>query len=720
MKCPDRFADEAERLRSLAEYDLCANASAPDLDPIVEMAAKLFNCLSAAVNVIGDDRVFLASSTGIGECDMSRDASFCAHAINQNGVMVVEDATLDPRFYDNPIVEAGLIRFYAGVPLKSSSGYALGALCVLDANPRPLFSAGDQMQLKELAKLVSDRLELRRLDRAASDYSRRFEASAETSPNAVICFDEQRRITAWNPAAALMFDRSAHEMVGESIDVLIAAKDLSEVHAAIDKVRDGASPTNVNTPLTGVRRNGTQFPAELHWSCWRDGKAIEFGAIVRDVTEQSRERDILYRLANYDTLTGLPNRNMLYQRVDKELRSGKSASLLLLDLDCFTDINNELGYEAGDSALRNVAQRIQHAFPDQSLAARVGDDEFAVLLENGDPIAIDRISREIMATIAQPMLIDGRELSIASNCGIAIAPIHGATVEAITSAAELALLQACQEGTGTTYLFTQALRAKAMARRVHDAELRRAFDRNEFVLFYQPQVQLADGAIVGAEALIRWQHPARGLLAPAAFLPALEKGALASAVGEWVLNTACKQAAIWRQDAPDFRVSVNLFAAQFRSGDLPRLVAEACAASSVPPQGLELEITENIILAEQDRALGQLEEIRDTGVVLSFDDFGTGFASLNLLRSFPVSLIKIDKSFVQLMHTSEKDRVIIVSLIEMARRLGLKVVAEGIEKEADRIFLRRHGCDKGQGYLFGKPMPAQIFAERFLPTALAS
>lgn len=718
MKCPDRFADEAERLRSLAEYDLCTDAAAPDLNPIVEMAASLFGCPSAAVNVIGDDRVFLASSTGIGECDLSRDVSFCAHAINQNGVMVVEDATLDPRFHDNPIVEAGMIRFYAGVPLRSPSGHALGALCVLDAKPRPSFSVGDQMRLKELAALVTDRLELRRLDRAASDYSRRFEASAETSPNAVVCFNEQARITAWNPAAASMFDRSADEMIGESIDTLIAPEDLPKVHAAIAGVRDGGTPEAAGSPLTGVRRSGARFPAELHWSCWRTGEATEFGAIVRDVTEQRREHDILHRLANYDSLTDLPNRNMLHKRVGEEMSLSRPASLLLIDLDGFTDINNELGYEAGDRALRAVAKRIESMLPAGTLVARVGGDEFSVLVGDVDPIKLDLMGREIVAAIAEPMVIDGREVRISSNCGIAIAPAHGETVEALTSAAELALLQALHEGTGSTYLFIPALRAKAIARRVHEAELHRALERDEFVLFYQPQVRLSDGAVVGAEALIRWQHPTRGLLAPAAFLPALEKGALASTVGQWVLETACDQAVVWRHNAPEFRVSVNLFSAQFRTGKLPQLVAEACAASHLPPQGLELEITENIILAEQDRALSQLEEIRDTGVVLSFDDFGTGFASLNLLRSFPVSQIKIDKSFTQLMHTSPKDQIIIVGLIEMARKLGLGVVAEGIEKQADQLFLRKHGCDKGQGYLFGKPMPAQIFAERFFATDL--
>jgi EAL domain-containing protein (putative c-di-GMP-specific phosphodiesterase class I) len=246
-------------------------------------------------------------------------------------------------------------------------------------------------------------------------------------------------------------------------------------------------------------------------------------------------------------------------------------------------------------------------------------------------------------------------------------------------------------------------------------ELQRAFERGEFVLFYQPQVRLEDERLTGAEALIRWKHPTRGLLPPAAFLPALEAGVLAEPVGQWVMDAACAQAVLWRERLPDFGMSVNLFAAQFRKGDLPDLVAEVLARHRLPPEALELEITENIMLDQQERVLAQLEQLRRLGVALSFDDFGTGFASLTMLRTFPVTQIKIDKSFTQLMETSAKDRVIVTGLIDMARRLDLHVVAEGIETQASADFLGAHGCHKGQGYLFGKPVPAALFAELLSP-----
>lgn len=716
MKCPERSADEAGRLRALAEYGLDERVGLPSLDPIVDMAARLFGCPTAAVNMIGDDHVFLASSTGVGECDMSRDVSFCAHAINQDDVMVIEDAALDVRFHDNPLVEAGMIRFYAGVALRSPSGHALGALCVIDSKPHASFPLQERFRLKEMSKLVSDKLELRRLEAAEAKPFHRFEASAETSPNAIICFDESRCVTALNPAASTMFGRSENDMIGETVDTLVSQDNHALIHAAIDRVRSGGEPKKTGTALIGLRSNGDHFPAELHWSHWYENRKIYFGAIVRDMTEHRREHDALYHLANYDSLTGLPNRNMLSQRLTEATAAQRPIALVVIDLDGFTDVNNTLGHEAGDSVLIDLAQRIRAIAPEM-MVARIGGDEYAVLVEQADVISIDTIARRIIETIGEPFVIDGHEIRISGNCGIAIGPDHGKTVEELVSSAELALFQARQNGRGSTYLFTPALRAEAVARRMYDAELHRAFERDEFVLFYQPQFALDDGAMVGAEALIRWNHPLRGLLAPAAFLPALEAGVLAAPVGQWVLETACAQAIAWRDLAPDFRVSVNLFPAQFRSGDLPRQVAETLDKYGLPPSGLELEITENIILTEQGRILAQLEEVARLGVTLSFDDFGTGFASLNLLRSFPVSCIKIDKSFIQLMRTSEKDRVIVVGTIDMAQKLGLKVVAEGIEDAEDRDFLRLHRCDTGQGYFFGKPVPAAVFAERFLHQA---
>lgn len=714
MKCPERASDEDARLRALAEYGLDEAEGLPSLNAIVDMAVHLFGCEASAVNMIGDDHVFFAASAGIGEADMSRDVSFCAHAINQDEVLVVEDAALDPRFHDNPIVAAGMIRFYAGIALRAPSGHALGALCVLDSKPRAAFSRDERLRLGELAKMVSDKLELQRLQHAAS-HSKRFEASATTSSKAFICFGPDARITDCNQAASDMFGWRTDELVGQSVDLLIAESDRPIAHGSLDRVLGGGpGPITGGTLLTGVKRDGTHFPTELFWSEWHEGSDLHFGAIVQDMTERMREHDALYHLANFDTLTDLPNRHALHRRIDEALAAGEGIAVILTDLEGFTDISNTLGQAAGDEFLVEISTRLRAALPLGAFLAHIGGGDFAVVLADQNPMLTGAASRTILDNIARPFNIDGHEVRVAGHSGIAVAPDHGENAEALLGSAALALFHARSIGRGESFIFIPALRAQAVARRMYDAELHRAFERQEFALFYQPQVTLDTGAVIGAEALIRWRHPERGWLAPAAFLPALEAGVLAAPVGLWVIDEACAQLARWRRHDPDFAISVNLSAALLRSGELPMALAAILEKHAVPAHMLEIEITENILLDGQGDLLAQFDAIRALGVRLSFDDFGTGFASLNLLRSFPVDQIKIDKSFTRAMHGSPREQVIVSGLIDIAQKLGIEVVAEGIESEEDATILRGHGCGKGQGYLFGAPVPSALFAERFL------
>ena len=714
MRCPSFSADEAGRLRALSEYGL--EAGLPSLDPIVDIAHRMFGVPAAAVNMIGSEHVFFAASVGIGEADMRRDVSFCAHAINQDEVMVVPDALLDPRFHDNPIVSAGMIRFYAGVPLRSPAGHALGALCIIDSEPRAALSPADEACLRDLGKMASDKLELRRLEIAAGIGRKDFETRAAVSPAAVIGFDAQACITAWNSTAAALFGHDAAAMLGQPLENLAFAPDRAEVRAGIARILASDDMAGSSVAITAMRASGGTFPAEIVWTRWQEDGGSHFGAVIRDVSAHRDDREALYRLAHYDSLTGLANRNLLHDRIETAIGEGASAALIIVDIDGFKDLNDTLGHAAGDAILRLLADRLREAVPQARAIARVGGDAFAVLLAHDvDPLSLSRITRAIIADIAEPMSVVGHDVRIAASCGIAIAPDHGESVEELTSSADLALFQAKSSGRGHSFLFIPALRAEAVARRMYEAELHRALERDEFRLFYQPQIRLRDGALMGAEALIRWEHPVRGLLAPAAFLPALDVSVLAGQVGTWTLHEGCAQAAIWRRMQPDFKVSVNLFAAQFRSEDLPDQVAAALAAHHLPPAALELEITENIILDQQDVVLAQLEALRKMGVELSFDDFGTGFASLNLLRSYPVSRIKIDKSFTLSMHSSERDRAIVLSILDMSHRCGLTVVAEGVEDEAQAEWLRAQGCDKGQGYYFGRPVPADLFVEQFWP-----
>lgn len=714
MRCPDLASDEVGRLRALAEYGISADERFSWLDPIVAMASRLFGCQCAAVNLVGAERVFLVSECGIGQCDVSRNASFCAHAINDDGVFVIEDAANDIRFVDNPLVLSGQVRFYAGIALRSPSGHALGALCVFDAEPRAGFSRQDALRLGELAAIATERLELRRLQVSAQAGPIRFEESAMESPSAVLLCDSRGIVTACNSSACGMFGRTEEGLRGMAFDQLVTKGDRGQVLGNIARLVDGHLSVTGGRTVTALRADGLDFPADVHWTHWHGPERAEFGIVVRDLTTRSGAHEALYRMTHYDALTELPNRAMLLRQIDKTLQAGQSVALIISDLGSFADINNTLGHDFGDEVLRQASRRICAAAPDAMLVARMGGDEFAVLFVTDDQSAVTAAARAIGQALSQPMVIDGNEVLISGHSGLAIAPRHAHGADELVGNAELALIQARAGGRGTSLMFLPHFRADAVTRRQFEAELRHASERGEFALFYQPQVALADGHLSGAEALIRWHHPERGLLAPGAFLPALEASPLAAEIGGWVLDTACAQAAQWRKLHRDFTISVNLSASQFRAGNLPALVAEALTRHDLPPDSLELEITENIILDQQERMLDQLTRIRAMGVHLSFDDFGTGFASLNLLRTFPVDRIKIDRDFTRLMQSSGKDRVIVIGLIAMAQQLGLEVIAEGIERKSVADLLRQHRCDKGQGYFYGKPCPTDRFAEIYL------
>jgi PAS domain S-box-containing protein len=331
-------------LLALASYQIDPVHGLPSLNPIVDMAVKLFDCPMAAVNLVGDTRVFLAANVGIGDCDLTRDASFCAHAINQDGIMVVEDAALDPRFHDNPIVLSGMVRFYAGVALRAPSGHALGALCVIDPQPRTGFTTQDRTRLMQLAAMVADRLELRRMEVAsASMRPGGFAATAIGSPSAILSCDDRACLTDCNAAAAQMFGWGERELIGTSLEDLIADADRARVHDGIRRVLQGDVPITEGTLLTALRRDGTRFDAELHWSRWHEGARVYFGVIIRDLSATQSEQDALYQLANFDPVTQLPNRNLLLRHLDEAFGNGHGIALVLVDLDGFHDINTTLG-----------------------------------------------------------------------------------------------------------------------------------------------------------------------------------------------------------------------------------------------------------------------------------------------------------------------------------------------------------------------------------------
>lgn len=709
MRCPSVLPDEPERLKALAQYGLSSTRPLPSLDPVVEIATKVFDTPTAAVNLVGQEEVYFAASCGAADCDMARDISFCAHAIVQEEVMVVEDARLDPRFYDNPLVTGpAQIRFYAGVPLRSPDGHALGALCIIDTKPRSSFSSEQRGRLKDLARLVSDRLELRRLEVAGKQGLRRFERMAHATPNGILCVDVSGAVAAANPAAAQMFGYTEDQLVGQQLEAFIPAWKASKIASRLPQ---GSTKVDawavIEEDIHGCRADGEDFPVEVAWTAWMEDDQPNLGLVIRDLRSQRRQQDELYHLANFDRVTALPNLNYFREQLAQE----RIAAVLIISLNQYQELSGSLGSKYEEEILQLVAERLRHGVRTVDTIAHIGSGEFGICLAGiGDPLRAREAADTAIAAIAQPINMDGSEVRVRAHCGIALRPSHGSDAGDLIGNAHLALQEARKPGKAETFLFAPALRMQAVARRMFDAELHQAVERNELELYYQPQVRLSDGVLTGAEALLRWNHPARGILAPAAFLPALENSPLVEEVGRWIIDTACRNAAQWRVElSPHFRMSINLFAAQFFRGSLRAVVNEATAQYCLPNAAIELEITETTALNDEAVILPLLRGLSEDGIQLAFDDFGTGFASLSLLARYPLTHIKIDKGFIQKALVSERDKAIVQAITDLAHRLQLEVIAEGIESRPVFDFCREIGCDEAQGFLIGKPLAAAEF-----------
>lgn len=713
MRCPSALPDEPERLEALAQYGLSSDQPLPSLDPIVQIAAHAFDAPAAAVNMIGREEVFFAASIGIGDCDMRRDVSFCAHAITQDDVLVVEDARLDARFHDNPLVTGNAqIRFYAGVPVRSPDGHALGALCIVDSKPRAIFSREDRARLKDMAKLVSDRLELRRLQVAGQQGQSRFERIALTSPHGIISVDHSGSITGMNPAAEYIFGRTVAQSVGQSLNMLLPAWKADEIARRLKRPIADVDGPPTPEEVIGRRGDGSDFPIEITWSTWMEGKDANFGLVIRDVSQQRRQEDELFRLANFDQVTSLPNLDLFKERLAESLRGERPAAVLSVGLAGYQDVSDTLGSHAWEQVLKQIAGRLQNGVRTTDVVARIASDEFGICIGGiGDPLRAGEAAATALSAIAQPLVVEDTEVRLDAHCGIALCPSHGSEPDYLIGNANLALQEARKQPAGAAFLYRPALRMAAVARRMFDSELHQAVEREELQLYYQPQVRVLDGALTGAEALLRWNHPERGVLLPAAFLPALEASSLAAALGSWIIDTACRQAAQWRGElTPDFRMSINLFAAQFRCGKLRSIVNEAMNRYELPGSAIELEITETTVLDDEELFRPLLEGLSEDGIQLAFDDFGTGFASLSLLARYPLTHLKIDKSFIQKAFTSERDQAIVRAITALAHELELKVIAEGVESRRYLEFCREIGCDEAQGFLLGQPVPAQQFS----------
>jgi diguanylate cyclase (GGDEF)-like protein/PAS domain S-box-containing protein len=539
----------------------------------------------------------------------------------------------------------------------------------------------------------------------------------ETSLDLILVTDRKGILGRVSPSSLATLGYRPDQMIGHSGAKFIYTDDLESTRQEMQLARRGRHMRNFETRY--VHKSGRIVP--LSWSgVWSEPEQKHF-FFGRDMTERKAAEEQLRQLAHFDQLTGLPNRVSLRNDIDMILKEregdvARPMTVVTLDLDGFKDVNDTLGHPVGDRLLQEVARRLTSVL-DETRVYRPGEDEFVLLLENcGDPLIASELMETVLKSVTAQFDVDGHGLFIAASAGIAIAPAHGSNVDDLLANADLALYDAKAAGGRSSRLYVPTLRARAKHRRELDTELRRACANQEFILYFQPQVRSSDGTVIGAEALLRWQHPERGILAPGAFIDALCESAVAIETGRWILTTACKTAASWRaKGLPPIRMGVNLFPAQFSSGSLLQDVENALSESGLPAEALELEITENIALGREEGTLSPLKALRAKGIGIAFDDFGTGYASLSYLTRYPLTRIKIDRSFIQKIgaQSAGEDTAIVRSIIVMGRNLGLEVIAEGVETTAQADFLKAEGCQELQGFLFSKPLPADAF-ERYL------
>lgn len=710
---PER-AGETERLTAVETYQAAVAPALRSLEVMLRHVRRVFGVPTAIVSFVAEDRQLFMARLGIETCSSDRQGSFCSHTILERDVLVVPDATLDERFQVSPLVTGELaIRFYAGAPLVTPSGHVIGALCIKDTVPHPNgLSVEEKVSLSEMAELVMDKLEAERLATVEADGQRRFDAIAGSAADAIICADGKNQILSWNSAAERMFGYSSAEAIGRSLSMIIPDRFRPLHDAGLRKVAAGQPTKLVGSLVTvpALRRDGTEFSIELSLSHWLESGDHRFGAIARDITERQENEARLKHAAEYDHLTGLVNRMVLKQRLEQASAQGQPVSLIMIDLDGFKDVNDSLGHAAGDEVLTIVSQRLRATAGSQALPCRLGGDEFVLLLEDcADPQQAVALARRAIEVIEAQMELGERSVYVGACAGIAIMTGSGWADEIPLQQADLALYKAKSTGRGRVRLFTQDLLPAQQARTSISSGLRQAFERGEFELYYQPQVRLSDEAIVGAEALLRWNHPELGILAPGAFIETLEASLIAVQVSEWILRTACRQAAEWRGAYhPSFRMGINLFPAQFKAGDIVSVVDGVLRETGLAPSGLELEVTENTLLHDEARIDAALHQLRAMGVGIAFDDYGTGYASLTMLKDFPVTRLKIDRSFVSGPDTGGRNRLIVEAISRLAQGLSLDVIAEGIETGEQAAWMRAC-CAEGQGYLFGRPMPASHF-----------
>ncbi|MEX2279639.1 MAG: EAL domain-containing protein [Acidimicrobiia bacterium] len=553
----------------------------------------------------------------------------------------------------------------------------------------------------------------------------RYRGLLEAAPDAMVVVDEAGLIVLLNAQAENQFGYHRDELLGQPVTNVIpqgfaerlVADDLRSAEEAL------AQQIGTGIELTALRKDGTEFPIEIMLSPLASPDGILVTAAVRDITVRRAADEHAAEMAlemthsfEHDFLTGLPNRILLNDRISQAIalarRRGKQVAVLFLDLDGFKHINDSLGHPVGDMLLQLIAERLLGCVRLSDTVSRQGGDEFVVLLSDTDDGEAAVVANRMLIAVAETHSVESHDLHVSTSIGISVYPDDGEDAETLIKNADTAMYQAKANGRQRYQFFKQAMNDRAVERQSIEESLRSGLEREEFVLHYQPKVDLKTGEITGVEALIRWIHPSRGMVSPADFIPIAEESGLIRPIDDWAVKEACRQARSWVDSGlPPIVMAVNVSAAELRDETYVQRLNATLGQTGIDPRYLELELTESVLMEHAHSAAILLQDLKRLGVQIALDDFGTGYSSLSYLRDFPIDTLKIDQSFVSEVTSAGSDTRIVTAVIGLARSLGLTVVAEGVETREQLEFLRARQCDEAQGYYFSRPVPPDEVAE---------